>query len=39
MANKERYDHLGNRFDSVSDMCKHWGVNIQTYYCRIRSGM
>ena len=39
MPSKECYDHLGNRFDSLSDMCKYWGVNISTYCARIKSGM
>ena len=32
-------DHLGNEFDSISDMCKHYGVNYFTYIGRINRGM
>lgn len=31
-------DHKGNRFKTVSDMCKHYGVCVDTYRKRIRDG-
>ena len=38
MRNIECYDHLGNRFNSIADMCKHWGINIGTYKKRVELG-
>lgn len=38
MPSKECYDHLGNRFDSLYDMCKHWGIKISTYNKRVELG-
>ena len=31
-------DHLGNRFNSLSDMCNYWGIKCQTYKYRIAHG-
>ena len=31
-------DHLGNKFKSISDMCKHWGIGKSTYNYRIKLG-
>ena len=31
-------DHAGNSFDSVIDMCRHYGVNINTFYARKAKG-
>lgn len=33
------YDHLGNKFHSIREMCKHWGINKETYQTRIKQGM
>ena len=27
-------DHLGNQFESISQMCKHWGVRHNTFKLR-----
>ena len=32
------YDHTGQQFESVKDMCEHWGINPQRYLARIRTG-
>ena len=29
-------DHEGNEFDSLTDMCKHYGIGIQTFRMRMR---
>lgn len=29
-------DHLGNEFDSLRDMCKHYGIGIETFRMRMR---
>lgn len=29
-------DHEGNEFKSLSDMCKHYGIGIQTFRMRMR---
>lgn len=31
-------DHLGNTYDSVKEMCKHYGINPTTYRSRIKAG-
>lgn len=31
-------DHLGNKYTSVSDMCRHYNVNLTTYITRIKAG-
>lgn len=31
-------DHLGNTFESVSDMCKYWNISSKNYNHRIRMG-
>lgn len=35
---EDRTDHLGQVFDSIIQMCEHWGVNPRTYKNRIRRG-
>lgn len=37
-AGKACADHLGRRFKSVAEMCRHWGVSPATYAGRIRRG-
>jgi hypothetical protein len=32
-------DHLGNIYDNVADMCRHYGISANTYKARIRRGM
>lgn len=32
-------DHVGNEFNSVEEMCKHYGVSKSTYYNRVNSGI
>ena len=31
-------DHLGNHFDTITAMCKHWGITTQIYYKRLNKG-
>ena len=31
-------DHLGQKWPSISEMCRHWGVKQQTYRMRIKMG-
>lgn len=31
----EAVDHLGNKFDSITDMCNHYGVSTRLYYDRL----
>lgn len=39
MANeKVSYDHLGNRYKSVSEMCRHWNIGMSVYSNRIHRG-
>ena len=38
MANK-CYDHLGQEFDTIIEMCKYWGMSAATFRARIKSGM
>ena len=38
LKNKEVYDHLGNKFNSFIDMCKHWGIEETVVRNRIKSG-
>ncbi len=35
---KKCTDHLGNSFDSIKAMCRHYGVNNTTYRVRLRNG-
>ena len=35
---KRCFDHLGNEFQSVDDMCSYWNINKGTYYARLSSG-
>ena len=32
------YDHLGNEFNTKTDMCKYWGIEIKRLYSRTRNG-
>lgn len=32
-------DHLGNRFNSMKDMCRYWGINSKTVVNRLEAGM
>ena len=38
-GSKKCKDHMGNEFDSVKDMCNHYGVAYKTYSCRRYWGM
>ena len=31
-------DHKGNKFTSNIEMCEYWGINVNTFYSRIRYG-
>ena len=31
-------DHLGNKFETVTEMCKYWGISKNLYYQRIKYG-
>ena len=33
------YDHKNNKFNSINEMCRYWGVPISAYRHRIASGM
>lgn len=35
---KECRDHLGNKFGSRAEMCRHWHIGISVFYNRIKSG-
>lgn len=37
-ANYEIKDHLGNSFECVNDMCKHYGISKALYRYRIKNG-
>ena len=37
-AAKPCIDHLGNKFNSVIEMCKHWNISSKNYNHRIRMG-
>lgn len=39
MAKKAVTDHLGNKFSSITEMCKYWGVNHSTFCCRIKKNL
>lgn len=32
-------DHLGNTFDDVNEMCRHYGISVNAYKARLRRGM
>lgn len=32
------YDHLGKKFNSISEMCRYYGVGTRLYYDRINRG-
>ncbi len=34
----ENTDHLGNKFNSIAEKCKHWHIPMHTYRARIDSG-
>lgn len=36
---KQVADHEGTVFESISAMCKHWGISTSTYNNRIKKGM
>ena len=38
MQNYQYTDHLGNKFNSIKDMCKYWNVNVKTYTTRYKKG-
>ncbi len=39
MSNPKSYtDHLGNKFNSISEMCEYWNINKDTYRHRIQYG-
>lgn len=31
-------DHLGNKFNSITEMCKHWGIRVMLYQQRVKLG-
>ncbi len=35
---KKYFDHLGNEFDSLKEMCKAYGISVNGYYYRINAG-
>lgn len=35
---KECNDHLGNRYNSIGEMCKYWGISRQTFINRLEHG-
>ncbi|MEE1071874.1 MAG: hypothetical protein U0L26_05705, partial [Cellulosilyticum sp.] len=35
---KECTDHLGNQFESVAEMCRHWGVSYDLFRSRCSAG-
>lgn len=37
-SSKKIYDHLGNAYSTVKDMCSHYGINTSTYVNRISRG-
>ena len=37
-AGKECYDHLGNKFTSISDMCRHYNISFTNFKGRIENG-
>lgn len=38
MSNKKCKDHLGRKFDSIKDMCRHYGISVSIYYSRLNLG-
>ena len=38
LRGKKCFDHLGNIYKSVSEMCKHYGLSVYVYEFRIRNG-
>lgn len=34
---KETLDHLGNKFNTLKDMCNHYNVTVSAYLCRMRN--
>lgn len=38
MPKKEVYDHLGNKYNSMIDLCDHYGISVPLYYKRARLG-
>lgn len=37
MSSKVCYDHLGNRYNSIKDMCKHYNIGVDAFASRIRA--
>lgn len=37
-ASKRCKDHDNNEFDNIKEMCKYWGIEISTYYSRLKLG-
>lgn len=31
-------DHIGNKYESIAEMCEHYNVNVKTYYNRLNHG-
>ena len=31
-------DHVGNKYESIAEMCEHYNVNVKTYYNRLNHG-
>ncbi len=38
-SSKECYDHLGNRYNSILEMCDAYGIDGSTFRSRIKSGL
>lgn len=38
MAKKNLYDHLGNSYSSIKEMCKAYGINCTVFEARIKHG-
>ena len=39
MATTPCTDHLGNKFESITSMCKHWGIGLRTFQYRMKQGL
>lgn len=35
---KKVVDHLNKEFNSVKEMCDHWGITLRQYYWRLNHG-
>lgn len=38
MAGVKYKDHLGNRYDTLEEMCNHYNIRVQTYINRRNRG-